>query len=159
MSATDHSPHDRAPGVRSAAKHDSKLGLQGEALILELQSAKKTLDRNQRGTLREPAPARRTQGASPNAEVKQFPRSRERIDRFDHRVLQEPIPAKQTQKLGVSDFVRLHKQKVFAGLGNFFRVLRAQIDWLLSGAPASGDTVEDLREQLVRTHEVQVKAA
>lgn len=159
MSATDHSPHDRAPDVRSSAKHDAKLGLQGEALILELQSAKKTLDRNQRGTLREPASARRTQGASPNAEVKQFPRSRERMDRFDHRVLQEPIPAKQTQKLGVSDFVQLHKQKVFAGLGNFLRVLRAQIDWLLSGTPASGDAVEDLREQLVRTHEVQVKAA
>jgi HlyD family secretion protein len=164
MSATDSSQHDRppdvrSPDVRSSAKHDSKLGLQGEALILELQSAKRTLDRNRRGTLREPAPARRTQGASPDAEVRQFPRSRERIDRFDHCVLQQPIRAKQTEKPRASDSVGRHKRKVFADLGNLFQTLRAQIGWLLSGAPASEEAVADLREQLVRTHDVQVKAA
>lgn len=166
MSATDHSQHDRTPDVRSSAKHDSKLGLQGEALILELRSAKRTLDRNRRDTLREPAPARSTQGVSPDAEVRQFPRSGERLDRFDHRLLQGPIPAKQKEKPGVTDSLGLLnrklgllKRKVFADLGNVFQGLRAQIGWLLSGAPACESAVPDLREQLVRTHEVQVKAA
>lgn len=164
MSATDYSQHDRmsggrSPDVPSSAKHDSRLGLQGETLILELQNAKRTLDHNRPSNLREPAPARRMRGASPDAEVRQFPRSRERIDRFDHRVLQQPICAKQTEKPTASQPVGRHKRKVFADLGNLFQTLRAQIGWLLSGAPASEDAVADLREQLVRTHEVQVKAA
>ena len=159
MSATDHSPNDHTPDVRSPAKHDSRLGLQGEALILELQSAKRALDRNRRSTLGEPAPARPAQGVSPDAEVRQFPRSRERLDRFDHSFLQQPIPAKQTEKPGISDSLKLLKRKVFADLGNLFQVLRAQIGWLLSGVPASEDAVPNLKEQLVRIHEVQVKAA
>jgi len=159
MSATDHSQHDRTPGMRSPAKHDSKLGLQGEALILELQSAKRALDRHRGGTLREPVPARRGRSATPDAAVTQFPRSRERADRFDQRVLQEPIPAKQTETSGVADTLGALKRKVFADFGKLLPVLRAQIAWLLSGAPAAEDAVPNLRELLVRTHEVQVKAA
>jgi len=159
MSATDRSQHDRSPTTRSSARHDSKLGLQGEALILELQSAKRAVDRNRRSTLREPVPARRAQGATPDAEVRQFPRSPQRIDRFDRRVLQEPMPARQAEKPAGSDFVKRHKRKVVARLGDFLRVLRTQVDWLLSGAPASEHAVPDLREFLVRTHDVQVKAA
>lgn len=157
MSATEHSQHDRTPDVRSSAKHDANLGLQGEALILELRNAKSTLDRKRRSTLREPAPARRGQIASPDAEVRQFPGSRERLDRFDPRVLQEPIRAKQVEKPKVLGSVGLHKQQIYSNLGNFLRVLRAQIHWLLSPAPK--DAVADLKEQLIRTHEVQVKAA
>jgi HlyD family secretion protein len=145
--------------MRSPAKHDSKLGLQGEALILELQSAKRALDRHRGGTLREPVPARRGRSATPDAAVTQFPRSRERADRFDQRVLQEPIPAKQTETSGVADTLGALKRKVFADFGKLLPVLRAQIAWLLSGAPAAEDAVPNLRELLVRTHEVQVKAA
>src|ERR1700741_3883892 len=137
MSATDYGKHDRAPDVRSSAKHDSKPGLQGESLILELQNAKRALDRNQRGTLHERAPAHRTQGASPDAEVRQFPRSRERMDRFHHRVLQEPIPTRQTEKPAASDAGGLPKRKVFAALGNVFQTFRAQIGWVFSNASAS----------------------
>lgn len=157
MSATEHSQHDRTPDVRSSAKHDANLGLQGEALILELRNAKSTLDRKRRSTLREPAPARRRQSASPDAEVRQFPGSRERLDRFDPRVLQEPIRAKQAEKPQALGSAGLHKRQIYSNLGNFLRVLRAQIHWLLSPAPE--DAVADLKEQLIRTHEVQVKAA
>lgn len=157
MSATEHSQHDRTPDVRSSAKHDANLGLQGEALILELRNAKSTLDRKRRSTLREPAPARRRQSASPDAEVRQFPGSRERLDRFDPRVLQEPIRAKQVEKPQALGSAGLHKRQIYSNLGNFLRVLRAQIHWLLSPAPE--DAVADLKEQLIRTHEVQVKAA
>src|SRR6185312_7971289 len=84
---------------------------------------------------------------------------RERADRFDQRVLQEPIPAKQTETSGVADTLGALKRKVFADFGKLLPVLRAQIAWLLSGAPAAEDAVPNLRELLVRTHEVQVKAA
>ncbi len=159
MSATEHSRHDRAPDARSSAKHDANLGLQGEALILELRNAKSALDRQRRNTLREPAPARRRQSASSDAEVRQFPGSRERLDRFDPGVLQEPIRAKQVEKPQVLGSVGLHKRQIFSNLGNFLRILRAQIEWLLSPAPAPAGAVADLKEQLIRTHEVQVKAA
>lgn len=159
MSATDHSQQDRTPGMRPSAKHDSKLGLQGEALILELQSAKRALDRQRGGTLREPTPARRRQSASPDAEVRQFPRSRDRLDRSDQRVLHEPTPTKQTETSGVADSLGPLKRKVFADFGKLLRVLRSQIDWLLSGTAVAEDAFPNLRELLVRTHEVQVKAA
>jgi HlyD family secretion protein len=157
MSATEHSQHDRTPDVRASAKHDANLGLQGEALILELRNAKSVLDRKQHSTLREPAPARRRQSGSSDAEVRQFPGSRQRLDRFDPGVLQEPIRAKLAEKPEVLGSVGLHKRQIYSNLGNLLRVLRAQIHWLLSPAPA--DAVADLKEQLIRTHEVQVKAA
>jgi HlyD family secretion protein len=157
MSAADQSQHDRAPELRSSARRDSKLGLQGKALILELQSAKKVLDRNRRDTSREPAPARRRQSASPDGVVRQFPRSRQRLDRFDQNVLQDPIPAAQTEKPNVAASENPTQRKILAELRNYLQVFRAKIDWLLSSAPASTDSAADFSEQLVRTHEIQVK--
>ena len=91
--------------------------------------------------------------------MQRFPRSGERLDRFDHNVLQEPIRATRTEELGVSGSELLRKQKVFAELKRYFQILRAQFDWLVSGTPASADSSADFREQVVRTHELQLKAA
>lgn len=159
MSVVDRGQRDRAAGMRPSLRQEPKLGLQGKALILELQSAKRAIDLNRRGNLRDPAPARRRQNASPEAVVQRFPRSGERLDRFDHNVLQEPIRATRTEELGVSGSELLRKQKVFAELKRYFQILRAQFDWLVSGTPASADSSADFREQVVRTHELQLKAA
>jgi len=163
MSTMDHSmgysPHDHAARRRSAAGHDVGVGLQGQALIVELQSAKKALNRHQGDALREPSPVRRRQGARPDGVIKQFPRLREQLDRFDHKVLHKPAAARQKVKLGLSFFQSPRKQQIVSALGNCFRVLHAQASWLVSGAPASENSAWDFREQVVRTHEGQVKAA
>jgi HlyD family secretion protein len=159
LSAVDHGQRDRAASVRSSPRRDPKLGLQGKALILELQTAKRAIDRNRRGNSREAAPARRVQTASPDGVVRQFPRSQERLDRFDHSILQEPIPAKLTEEVLVSESGESSTQKIFADVGKYLQILRAQFHWLLSGVPASEASAADFKEQVVHTHEVQLKAA
>ncbi len=159
MSVIDRSQHDRAARTRPSPNQQPKLGLQGKALILELQSAKKAIDRNRRGAPREPAPARRRQSAGPEGVVHQFPRSQERLDHFDRNVLQQPIRATLTEQLAVSGSERLSKQKVFAEFGHYFEILRRQFGWLVSGTPVSAESAADFREQVVRTHEIQLKAA
>lgn len=163
MSVMDHSQRDRVVGLRSSAGHDYDRGLQGQALIVELQSARRALGRNQSGkqsgASREAAPARPRPSASPDGVVRQFPQLRDRLDRFDHSILQEPIRGKQTEKPQVSISKHLDKRKLLAALEICFRFLRVQFAWLLSGAPASENSAFDFREQVARTHEVQVKAA
>jgi HlyD family secretion protein len=163
MSVMDHGQRDRAADRRSSARRDFGPGLQGQALIVELQGARRALGRNQRSNQndasREPAPARPKRSASPDGVVRQFPRLRDRLDRFDQSTLQEPIPAKQTEKPAVSDSKGLDKRKLLAAIGNGFGFLRVQFGWLLSSASASEDSALDFREQVARTHEIQVKAA
>jgi membrane fusion protein, type I secretion system len=159
MSVIDRNQHDRAASMRPSPRQHPKLGLQGKALILELQSAKRAIELNRRGTSRASAPARRRQSAGPEGVVHQFPRSPERLDRFDHNVLQNPIRATQTEQPGVSGSEVLSKHKVFAEFGHYFEILRRQFGWLVSGTPASADSAADFREQVVRTHEIQLKAA
>jgi HlyD family secretion protein len=159
MSVIDRNQHDRAARTRPSPNQQPKLGLQGKALILELQSAKRAIDLNRRGTSREPAPARRRQSASPEGVVHQFPRSPQRLDHFDHNVLQKPIRATPSEQPGVSTFEAPGKQKLFAAFDRYFHILRTQFGWLVSGTPASAELVADFREQVVRTHEIQLKAA
>jgi HlyD family secretion protein len=167
MSAADHGERDRAAGARSSARAHSEFGLQGKALIVELQNAKRIIDGNRRGALRKPPPARERQSASPDAVVRQFPRSRERIYHFDHSVLREPIPNKQTESHRVSHSEEPaashaegpHKRQQVVDLANYVQVLRAYFRWLLSDVPALEGSAADFKEQVVRTHEVQLKAA
>lgn len=159
MSVIDRGQHDRAASTRPSPREHPKLGLQGKALILELQSAKRAIDHNRRGASRESAPARRRQAANPESVVHQFPRPQGRLDHFDHNVLQAPIRAAQSEQPGISEPEVLSKQKVFADLWRYFQILRRQFGWLVSGAPASADSAADFREQVVRTHEIQLKAA
>ncbi len=161
MSAMDHNQHGYAGGRRSSTGHD--FGLQGEALILELQSAKRAQAGRRGGAAREPAPPRARQGASPDGVVKQFPRLRERLERVDRSAAPERKTAKLKVKLDVSSFTDLRKRKSFAQVARCFQVLRTQCAWLVSGTPASDPASDpaswNFREQVVRTHEVQIKAA
>jgi len=153
MSAADHSQHDRTSAVRSSANPQSGFGLQGKALILELQNAKRAIDRSRRCTSR-PAPVRPEQSATPDGVVRQFPRSPERLDRFDQSILQEPIPSKPAEKLSVG----IDNQTAFASFTSRLDILRAHFCLLLFGA-ASDNPAVDFKEQMVRTHKSQVVAA
>jgi HlyD family secretion protein len=163
MSVMDHSQRDRVVGRRSSAGRDYDRGLQGQALIVELQSARRALGRNQSGkqsdTSREAVPARPKPSASPDGVVRQFPQLRDRLVRFDPTILREPIRGKQTETPQVSVSKRLDKRKLLGALQSGFRFLRVQFSWLLSGVPASENSAFDFRERVTRTHEVQVKAA
>lgn len=159
MSVIDRSQHDRVASMHPSPRQHPKLGLQGKALILELQSAKRAIDLSRRGTSRESAPARRRQSASPEGVVHQFPRTQERLDQFDHKILQEPIRATPTEGPGVSRSEVFSNEKVFAEFARYFQILRARFEWLVSGTPASADSGADFREQVIRTYEIQLKAA
>jgi membrane fusion protein, type I secretion system len=159
MSVIDRSQHDRAARTPPSPNQQPKLGLQGKALILELQSAKRAIDRNRRGAPGASTPARSRESAGPEGVVHQFPRAQERLDHFDRNVLQQPIRATPTEQPAVSGSEGLSKQKVFAEFGHYFEILRRQFGWLVSGMPASADSAADFREQVVRTHEIQLKAA
>ncbi len=98
MSAVDEVGHDRAAGSRAPRRQSAKVGLQGEALILELQSVKRTLERSRLAASCQPASPRRRPGAKPEAIVRQFPRSSERLDRFDQNLLRQPVGAGRTSE-------------------------------------------------------------
>ena len=159
MSVIDRNQHDRAASTRPSPRQRPTPGLQGKALILELQNAKKTIDLKRRRASRDPAPARRGQSASPEGVVHRFPRTKERLDHFDHNVLQKPIRATRTEQPGVSGSETLSRQKAIAEFRRYFHILRTRFEWLVSGTSASTDSPADFREQVAHTHEIQLKAA
>lgn len=157
MSAIDQ--HEREADPRSSPRRDPRLGLQGKALILELQSAKRAIDRNRRAASREPAVRRSGQDTSAAGIVRPFPRPRARLDHFDQDFLQEAIPGVSTEEPGVSGSNGSREPKVSFDFRHYLQFLRARLSRLVSGMPATVDPAADFREHVVRSHEVQLKAA
>ena len=92
MTTIEFTDAGHAAERRPSGRRNVTAGLQGEALIIELRSAKSTLDRRRRAN----PPAKRTpprppRSTSPELLLHQFPRLHERLDQFDRSLLQEPL--------------------------------------------------------------------
>ena len=78
------------------------LGIQGEALIIELRTAKKAIDRARDRGRRESAVPRRGQGLGPEQTLR-FSRPSEPLDRFDARSLRNPMRVERTGDPALSE--------------------------------------------------------
>ena len=142
-----------------SARHNATAGLQGEALILELRTAKAALDRRRRESLRKETPPGPAPKTSPERMLHQFPRLRERLDQFDRSSLQEPVPPKQNDGELRSHNSAAEKATSAAILRASLQGLRTRLKWLVSGdfeAVAASGTFAD---RIVLTHNDQLKAA
>ena len=93
MTTIEFTGAGHAADRRPSGRRNVTAGLQGEALIIELRSAKSTLDRRRRANLRKETPPRPPPSTSPELLLHQFPRLHERLDQFDRSLLQEPVPS------------------------------------------------------------------
>ena len=151
-------PGHTADGPRSARRNVTA-GLQGEALILELRTAKATLDRRRRESRRKETPPGPAPKTSPERMLHQFPRLRERLDQFDRSLLQEPVPPKQNDGELRSHNSAAEKTTSAAILRASLQGLRTRLKWLVGGdfeAVAASGTFAD---RIVLTHDNQLKAA
>jgi HlyD family secretion protein len=156
MSMTGH--RQRETGEHSSRHWRASVGPQGEALIIELQAARKAIDQGRRNSRPEPVRPDRARAASPEQTLR-FPSSTERLDRFDPHALQNP-----TRVADIGDRVAPQSDEFLAwtpppAVRVCWQVLRAQLKWLLTGARIDEDACRDFSDQVVRRHEVELKAA
>jgi HlyD family secretion protein len=143
--------HGFSQGWRASA------GPQGEALIIELQVAKKAIDRDRHGR-GERARSSRARPASPR-QAAQVPGATERLDRFDLHSLQNPTRvAPIADRVAPEDdgFVQWRPPPAVRAC---WRVLWAQVRWLFTGAPINEDACRNFTDQVARRHDVELKAA
>jgi membrane fusion protein, type I secretion system len=167
MNTIEFTRPGRAAASRPSAPPNVTDGLQGEALILELRTAKTTLDRRRHERLRKETPPLRAPSASPERMLHQFPSLGERLDRLDRSLPQEPLPAThQEQILPKPNQGELRADRsataktliapiLWAGL----QALRSHLEWLVSGGRENVASGESFTEHILRTHDQQLKAA
>ena len=166
MNTVEFTRPGRAAASRPSAPRHVTAGLQGEALILELRTAKTTLDRHRRERLRKETPPPRAPSASPERMLHQFPTLGEQLDRLDRGLPQEQLPSEhqeQTSSKHNQEELRTgHGAAETTATASILRAslqaLRTHLEWLVSG----GENVasdESFTEQIIRTHDQQLKAA
>jgi HlyD family secretion protein len=161
MSAMDDSARDGVTGRRPSARRNVAVGLQGEALIIELRSAKEALNRRRAG-VRPPAVPRRTPSATPDRVMRRSSNSQDRLDQFDHRLLQKPLPvkeAKETDDRAPPEPGGGAKAKIAPTIQFCLQILRAQFKWLLHGTVGAENPGRDFTEHVLRTHDNQLKTS
>src|ERR1700735_621407 len=166
MNTVEFTRPGRAAASRPSAPRHVTAGLQGEALILELRTAKTTLDRHRRERLRKETPPPRAPSASPERMLHQFPTLGERLNRLDRGLPQEQLPSEhqeQTSSKHNQEELRTgHGAAETTATASILRAslqaLRTHLEWLVSG----GENVasdESFTEQIIRTHDQQLKTA
>jgi len=166
MNTVEFTRPGRAAASRPSAPRHVTAGLQGEALILELRTAKTTLDRHRRERLRKETPPPRAPSASPERMLHQFPTLGEQLDRLDRGLPQEQLPSEHQEQISSKH----NEEELRTGHGAAettatasilrasLQALRTHLEWLVSG----GENVasdESFTEQIIRTHDQQLKAA
>ena len=166
MNTIEFTRPGRAATSRPSAPRHVTAGLQGEALILELRTAQTTLDRRRRERLRKETPPPRAPSASPERMLHQFPSLGERPDRLDRSLPQEQPPLKHQEQLPPK-----HNEKelrpdhgaaekaAIAPLRASLQALRTYLEWLVSGGRENVASSENFAEQIMRTHDLQLKTA
>lgn len=157
----------RAASGRPSAPRNVTAGLQGEALILELRTAQTTLDRRRRERLREETPPLRAPSASPERMLHQFPSLGERLDRLDRSLPQEQLPPEHLEQISPkqnegglqADHSAAEKTVITPILRASLQAFRARLEWLVSGGRENVASGESFTEQIIRTHDQQLKAA
>jgi HlyD family secretion protein len=167
MNTIEFTRPGRAAASRPSAPRHVTAGLQGEALILELRTAQTTLDRRRRERLRKETPPPRAPSASPERMLHQFPSLGERPDRLDRSLPQEQPPLKHQEQLPPKhnekelrpDHGAAEKAAIAPILRASAQALRTYLEWLVSGGGENVASSENFAEQIMRTHDLQLKTA
>ncbi|HEY2533953.1 MAG TPA: HlyD family type I secretion periplasmic adaptor subunit [Xanthobacteraceae bacterium] len=184
-----------AAAGRPSARRNVPAGPQGEALILELRTAKATLDRHRRERLgseappplvpsaspermlhqspnsgeqldrhrrerlRNEAPPPLAPSASPERMLHQFPSLGEQLDRLDRSLPQEQLPPADNEGELRASHSAAEKAAITPILRAGVQTLRTYLEWLVSGGRETVASGESFAEQIIRTHDRQLKAA
>ena len=167
MNTVEFTRPGRVAASRPSAPRHVTAGPQGEALILELRTAKTTLDRRRRERLRKETPPPRASNASPERMLHQFPSFGERLDRLDRNLPQEQPPLKYQEQLPPKhdeEELRIDRSATETApitpiLRASLQALRAYFEWLVSSGRENVASGESFTEQIIRTHDQQLKAA
>jgi membrane fusion protein, type I secretion system len=159
MTTTEFTGAGHAADRRSSGRPNVTAGLQGEALIIELRSAKSTLDRRRRAKPRKETLPRPPRSTSPELLLHQFPRLHQRLDQFDRSLLQEPVPPKHNNSELHSGRVDAEKPISAAILRASLRALRTHLTWLVSGGLDDIASSGSFADRIILTHDNQLKAA
>ncbi|HEY2531042.1 MAG TPA: HlyD family type I secretion periplasmic adaptor subunit [Xanthobacteraceae bacterium] len=115
-------------------------------------------DGSRERVLPEQAPPGRKQGARADRVPRQLPRPAKRLDRFDDRLLQNPTAVAQASPKLLSG-PKVGKRSPVPAIDGWWQTLRTTFTWLVSGAQAHDDTLRDFTAQILRRHDVELKAA
>jgi HlyD family secretion protein len=167
MNTVEFTRPGRAAASRPSAPRHVSAGPQGDALILELRTAKTALDRRRRERLRKETPPPPAPNASPERMLHQFPSFGERLDRLDRNLPQEQPPLKYQEQLPPKhneEELRIGRSATETAAITFIlraslQALRAYFEWLVSSGRESVASGESFTEQIIRTHDQQLKAA
>jgi HlyD family secretion protein len=159
MTTTEFTGAGHAADRRPSGRPNVTAGLQGEALIIELRSAKSTLDRRRRAKPRKETLPRPPRSTSPELLLHQFPRLHQRLDQFDRSLLQEPVPPKHNNSELHSGRVDAEKPISAAILRASLRALRTHLTWLVSGGLDDIASSGSFADRIILTHDNQLKAA
>jgi HlyD family secretion protein len=157
MTVIGRTLRDDATVDYSSWRRGASVGPQGEALIIELQNAKRAIDRG-KGDRRDHSPPNPSQVASP-AETLRFSRPTERLDRFDVHSLQNPPRLADNDDRIALDDHGLSKWMLPPAIRVCLQTVKAQLYWLFTGGGTNDDGCSGLSEQVVRRHETELKAA
>ena len=159
MTTIEFTDAGHAADRRPSGRRNVTAGLQGEALIIELRSAKSTLDRRRRANPRQETPPRPPRSTSPELLLHQFPRLHERLDQFDRSLLQEPVAPKHNDSEPDSGRVDAERRISAAILGAGLRALRKHLTWLVSGGLDDIASSGSFADRIILTHDNQLRAA
>jgi len=158
MSVIGQARRHGANAGHASAHWNGSNGPQGDALIVELRSAKKAIDRARHSRRGQPTRGG-TQSIIPE-QSRQRPDPLERLDRFDVRSLRNPIRAARDNDRMPVEKAGLTSSTAPLAINVLLQIVRARIEWLLSGSVATeNDAIGDFRAQVVRRHEIELKAA
>jgi HlyD family secretion protein len=158
MSALGRNRRDRATDDHPSSRWRASVGPQGKALIIELRTAKKAIDRSLHNGRRERGARSRTQGVSPEQTLR-FPGPSERLDRFNVRSLQNPTRVAEIAVDAAAPGGALPEWPALTAIRDLLQTLKAQLRWLFTGAATDTDAGGDFTTQVVRKHEIELKAA
>jgi membrane fusion protein, type I secretion system len=158
MSALGRNRRNSATDDHPSSRWRASVGPQGEALIIELRTAKQAIDRSLHRNPRDRAARSRTRGVSPEQTLR-FPSPSERIDRFDAHSLQNPTHVHETEIGAPAQGGALPQWPALSVTRVLLQTLQAQLRWLLSGVAGDDDASDDFTTQVVRRHEIELKAA
>jgi HlyD family secretion protein len=158
MSALGRNRRNSATDDHPSSRWRASVGPQGEALIIELRTAKQAIDRSLHGNPRDRAARSRTRGVSPEQTLR-FPSPSERIDRFDAHSLRNPTHVDETEVGATVQGGALPEWPALSVARVLLQTLKAQLRWLLSGVAGDNDASHDFTTQVVRKHEIELKAA
>lgn len=154
MSAAGRIQRERTVGDHQSLRWQTSVEPQGEALIIELRTAKKAIDQDRNNSERDRTSSRQGRGASP-AQTLRFPSSSVPLDRFDLHSLQNPTRAFDDRVAPESG--ALPKLNPPPAVRILLQTLKAQLGWLF--ADNDYDARNDFTTELVRKHQAELKVA